>query len=269
MVLRGVALGVLVAGLVAANAEARVICTAVADAATGKTLREQGDCGQRVTPASTFKVAISLMGYDSGFLQDEHTPALPFKRGYVDWQPAWRQTTDPTNWIKYSVVWYSQQVTQSLGETRFQNYISAFHYGNEDVSGDRGKHNGLTRAWLSSSLKISPREQLAFLGSVATRQLPLSAHAFDMTDRITEVAALPGGWTVHGKTGSGAPLASDGSRDEAHAYGWFVGWATNGTRTIVFARLIQDEKKESESGGLRARTTLMNELPSLLGKLAE
>ncbi len=249
--------------------EARTICTAIADAGTGKILHQQGECGERVTPASTFKVAISLMGYDSEFLKDEHSPALPFHKGYPDWSPAWRQTTDPSNWIKHSVVWYSQQVTQALGETRFQNYVIAFHYGNEDVAGDPGKHDGLTRAWLSSSLKISPLEQLTFLGDVANRQLPLSPHAYDMTSRITEIAVLPNGWHVHGKTGTGSPPTPDGTYDGAHAYGWFVGWATKGSRTLVFARLIQNETEEPDSPGLRARASLVNELPSLLSSLAK
>ncbi len=97
-----------------------------------------------MTPASTFKIAISLMGYDSGFLKDEHAPALPFRQGYPDWNPSWKTTTDPTSWIRNSVVWYSQQVTRSLGAVRFRRYATAFHYGNEDVSGDPGRHDGLT-----------------------------------------------------------------------------------------------------------------------------
>ena len=70
MSLRSAALGFLVAGLAASTAQARTICTAIADAGTGKILMQQGDCSGRVTPASTFKIAISLMGYDSGFLKD-------------------------------------------------------------------------------------------------------------------------------------------------------------------------------------------------------
>lgn len=262
--MNGAVLGILAAGLVASSAQAGTICTALADAKTGQILDQQGDCGSRVTPASTFKIAISLMGYDSGFLKNEHSPLLPFQKGYPDWIPEWRQAIDPTNWIKYSVVWYSQQVTQSLGAARFQAYASKFHYGNADVSGDPGKHNGLTRAWLGSSLKISPLEQLVFLEKLVNRQLPVSAHAFDMTGRITQLVALPNGWEIHGKTGAG----SDGAYDEAHAYGWFVGWATKGARTIVFARLIQNDKPEPESPGLRARAALLSELPSRLDALA-
>jgi beta-lactamase class D len=266
---RGVILAGVLAVSIAATARAGELCTAMADAATGRMVEQQGDCARRVPPASTFKIAISLMGYDSGFLQDEHTPALPFRPGYPDWLPAWRQTTDPAGWIKNSVVWYSQQVTQSLGEARFRQYAAAFHYGNEDVSGNPGKHDGLTRAWLSSSLLISPLEQLAFLRKLVTRTLPVTPHAAEMTSRITLVTVLPDGWEIHGKTGTGSPPNPQGTYDEAHAYGWFVGWATKGARTVVFARLIQNEKPEPESAGLRARAALLAELPARLAALPE
>jgi beta-lactamase class D len=263
----------LISGLVAVNLtavplHARMLCTTFADAHTAQILEEHGACDEEVTAASTFKIAISLMGFDARLLEDAHSPAWPFHEGYADWRPEWRQTIDPTSWIKYSVVWYSQQVTQKLGPARFQDYVHAFHYGNEDVSGDPGKHNGLTRAWLSSSLKISPHEQLTFLEKLLNRQLPVSSHALDMTRAITRIG-VEDGWEIYGKTGTGAPVGADGTRDEARSYGWFVGWARKGATVIVFARLIQDDgqaPEKQELAGLRARATLLAELPASLKK---
>jgi beta-lactamase class D len=74
----------------AAAAQTVIRCTEMADAASGKLLIHEGQCDERVTPASTFKIAISLMGYDSGILRNEHAPTLPFRKGYIDWNPAWR-----------------------------------------------------------------------------------------------------------------------------------------------------------------------------------
>lgn len=255
------ALGLLSIG----NCLAATLCTAVADATSGRMIVRQGSCENRVTPASTFKIAISLMGYDSGFLIDEHSPNLPFREGYPDWRANWRTATDPTSWIRNSVVWYSQQVTGQLGERRFQKYVKAFHYGNEDVSGDPGQHNGLTRAWLSSSLQISPLEELGFLERLVQKRLGVSARSYDMTSRITTLDAEPDGWLVHGKTGTGFPVHA-GAADEEHAYGWFVGWALKGRESIVFVRLIQDEHAETEPAGMRARDALLKDLPALLGR---
>ena len=254
-------------GLALPGAQAAGSCTAVADALTGKLLKREGACEERVTPASTFKIALSLMGYDAGYLTDEHLPALPFREGYADWMPSWRATTDPTTWIRNSVVWYSQRMTEWLGEERFRHYVEAFHYGNEDVAGDPGKSNGLTEAWLSSSLKISPLEQLEFLHKVLARRLPVSARAYDMTSRITAVGVLPNGWEVHGKSGSGSRVNADGSVDRARQIGWFVGWASKGTRMLAFVRCLQDDAPQSESAAKRAREGMLRELPGILDSL--
>jgi beta-lactamase class D len=251
------------------TARAEILCTAVAVAATGTVLKQEGACDRKITPASTFKIALSLMGYYSGYLTDERLPALPFHQGYADWVESWKASTDPTTWIRNSVVWYSQRLTEWLGNGRLRRYVIAFHYGNEDISGDPGKDNGLTHAWLSSSLKISALEQMTFLRKIVRRQLPVSAHAYDMTSRITAIALLPNGWDVHGKTGTGSPVRDDGSLDESHSFGWFVGWATNGNRTLVFARCVQDEKAESTNAGIRARAAFMYELPALLDALSK
>ncbi len=50
-----------------------------------------------------------------------------------------------------------------------------------DVSGHPGANDGLTRAWLISSLQISADEQAAFLRRMLGRELGLSGHAYAMT----------------------------------------------------------------------------------------
>lgn len=234
------------------SAHSAELCTAIADAGTGKVLMQRGDCGHRVTPASTFKIAISLMGFDAGFLKDEHTPKILFREGYLDWRDNWKEATDPAKWMRDSVVWYSQQVTTALGKERFAHYTSKFAYGNADVSGD-AEHDGLTMSWISSSLKISPLEQLAFLRKVVNRQLGVSQHAYEMTTALTRFGQLPGGWDVNGKTGA------------ASGYGWYVGWARRGQRKLVFARLIQKDATQDQDtpAGVLARDAFIAEFPAL------
>ncbi|MFL6674407.1 MAG: class D beta-lactamase [Massilia sp.] len=257
MSLRDVVVGVLGTMVAISGTNAHEVCTAIADAATGQVLVQRGDCQRRVTPASTFKIAISLMGYDSGFLKDEHIPKLPFREGYVDWRANWREPTDPAKWMKDSVVWYSQQVTRSLGKDRFAEYTRKFQYGNANVSGD-AENDGLTMSWISSSLRISPLEQLSFLTKVVNRRLGVNEHAYDMTASLTKFGQLPGGWNINGKTGA------------ASGFGWYVGWATKGPRTFVFARLIQkdDTQPKDAPAGVLARDGFIEELPALLAPLA-
>ncbi len=236
-------------------------CTIMADAATGELLLSEGQCDARVTPASTFNIVVSLMGYDSGILQDEHAPRLPFKPGYPDYVESWRADTDPAGWLRDSVLWYAQQVTARLGRQQFVDYIARLGYGNGDVTGDPGQNNGLSMSWLSSSLTISPAEQVSFLRKVVNRQLPLSAKAYEMTARIMPANTTANGWEIRGKTGTATPVLASGADDERLQYGWYVGWARKGTRTVVFARLIMDERKQGSYGGMRAKRDFIASFP--------
>ncbi|MDY0976278.1 penicillin-binding transpeptidase domain-containing protein [Massilia sp. CFBP9012] len=236
-------------------------CTLMLDAASGARLVEQGDCGVRATPASTFNIVVSLMGYDAGILLDAHTPALPFKKGYIDWLPAWRTTTDPTGWIRNSTVWYAQQVTSRLGVDGLQSYLQRFDYGNRDLSG------GVTDAWIGSSLQISAQEQAAFLRKVVNRELGLSAQAYDTTATLLRLPTLPNGWDVYAKTGTAVLEQPAGTTEPPRSYGWFVGWAVKDGRTVVFTRLTLDRQHPQRAAGPLLKEAFLRELPSRLDAL--
>lgn len=251
-------------GALVSSAEAAPICTLVSDVKTKAILHQSGECSRRISPASTFKLALSLMGFDSGVLRNEHSPILNYKAGDPDWGGAsWRQPTDPERWIRYSVVWYSGRIAHALGTPRVEHYAHAFGFGNADISGDPGKSNGLDRAWISSSLKISPLEQLRFQEKLAKGELPVSAQALALTSRLSLVDPHPDGWEVHGKTGTAYPRNAEGISDEARGYGWFVGWAVKGDRTVAFVRLEQDAQPHTVPAGLRARDNFLDQLPVL------
>jgi beta-lactamase class D len=126
-------------------------------------IQEKGDCGTRYAPCSTFKIPLSLIGFDSEIFIDEANPVWKFKKGYADKLDVWKQDQTPQSWMKYSCIWYSQVMTKELGMKKFQKYVNQFDYGNKDLSGDYAQNNGLTNSWLSSSLEISSNEQIAFL----------------------------------------------------------------------------------------------------------
>ncbi|MET1027553.1 MAG: class D beta-lactamase [Dongiaceae bacterium] len=251
----------------ASPAFSATVCTLLTEVDTGKVLAQDGNCNRRNSPASTFKVALSLMGYDAGILKDATTPALPYKPEYDAWNPAWKVTTDPTSWLAKSVVWYSQVLTRQMGRDKFAHYVQAFDYGNADVSGNPGKGDGLTQAWLSSSLKISPAEQAAFLRKMLNHQLPVVAQAIELTEQIMPVSKLSNGWQVHGKTGTGYQLNADGTPNKARQFGWFIGWSDKGNHRVIFVHLIQDERLESVPGGFRARDDMLSSLPAMLNNL--
>ncbi|MCD6034340.1 MAG: blaD [Rickettsiales bacterium] len=226
----------------------------------GHLLQQEGRCEKRAAPCSTFKIAISLMGYDDGILIDQTTPEWPFKEEYSDWLDVWKQPHNPTMWIKNSCVWYSQLITNKLGEEKFKHYVSAFDYGNQDVSGDKGKHNGLTRSWLSSSLTISPKEQMEFLQKLVANKLPVSAKAQELTRSLLFIEELENGWKLYGKTGSGNKLNKDGSKNQDRQIGWFIGWLEKEERHIIFVHYIEDDQKMETYASLRAKAAAKEKL---------
>lgn len=229
-----------------------------------KVIKQEGDCNSRHSPCSTFKIPLSLMGFDSGILIDQTHPEWAFKPGYVDWFEAWKQPHHPTNWMKNSCVWYSQVLTNKLGLKKFKSYVAKLNYGNQDISGDKGKDNGLTDSWLSSSLQISGAEQIAFLQKLIMGSLPVSHESQEFTKNILFVEELPNGWSFYGKTGTGYLLNHDGSRNEDRQIGWFIGWIEKGDRKIVFAHYIEDDQKMDSPAGRRAKEIAKEKLLKVL-----
>ncbi len=259
------ALAVFTAGFISLHntAMAATSCTIVVDHKSAAIIHEQGDCKTRQGAQSTFKIPLALMGFDSGILVDAHNPSWAYDDSYETNREAERQTTDPLRWEKESIVWFSQKLTRTLGGKKFKSYVDAFNYGNKDISGDPGKNNGLTHSWLSSSLQISPVEQVGFVRGMLNRDFDISAQAYDKTLSIIPVFETDG-WKVHGKTGTGFEKKADGTLNRSRQQGWFVGWAEKDNRTIVFAKFAADTKNESIYAGPRTRDAFLSELPAIM-----
>lgn len=173
-----------------------------------KILIQEGECNTAYSPASSFKIALSLIGFDSGIFKNIDNPVWVLPEGVDPYINVCKADQNPRTWMKNSCLWYSQILTTKLGMKKFQEYVTEFNYGNMDLSG------GLTEAWVSSSLKISPLEQVVFLKKVVEQKLPISKKAYDLTKEIMFIQELVGGWKLYGKTGNGML-----SNDLQH--GWF------------------------------------------------
>jgi beta-lactamase class D len=249
--------------LTAEAADAKPLeCTLVVDAASGEVLHKAGTCDQRFAPASSFKVPLAVIGFDAGILKDAHNPAWPYKPEY-DAPKRVQKTVDPTIWEVDSVLWYSREITRQLGQKRFADYVARLRYGNQDVSGEPGKDNGLTRSWLGSSLTISPEEQVGFLRRLLAGTLAASPEAQQKTRAILPEFNTDG-WTIYGKTGSTWLNRPNGKADRDRPLGWFVGWGEKGSKRIVFARLYIGTEPYEDGMGLRQRQLFLDALPGLI-----
>lgn len=230
-------------------------------------IHREGDCDKPYAPCSTFKIPLSLIGFDSGILVDEMHPIWPFKEGYVDWREVWKEDQTPKSWIKQSCVWYSQVLTKQLGMEKFQDYVTKFAYGNQDLSGDKRKNNGLTNAWLSSSLEISSLEQVGFLEKMLMGKLPIDPRAIIMTKNLLFVEELKEGWKLYGKTGSGVLLSPDKAKKLEIQHGWFIGWIEKGDEIIIFSNHKTDDKKEETFASLRAKEDAKERLIKIIDQM--
>lgn len=123
----------------------------------GTVLKNEGNCNTPYAPESTFKIALSLIGFDSGIFKTETDPSWSLPECTDPYINVCKGNHNPRTWMRDSCLWYSRVLTTKLGMEKFQDYVSKFSYGNKDLSG------GLTSAWISSSLKISPDGQAEFL----------------------------------------------------------------------------------------------------------
>jgi len=198
------------------------------DGLTNKRVLELGArIDERISPWSTFKIPLCLMGYDAGILKDEKTPIWDFKEGYDDFLAPWRGPQTPQSWIKDSCVWYSKILSLQLGLEKIQSYLVDMEYGNRDLSGGLAPPGSKSVAWINSSLKISPKEQVNFIQKLVCGQLPISHQAIQMTKLLLFKEELPEGWKLYGRTG----------------HGWFIGWIEKDPNFFPFAYHIREQEQ--------------------------
>jgi beta-lactamase class D OXA-29 len=203
-----------------------------------RVLALEGNCAERASPCSTFEIVINLMGYDSGILKDKRDPES--LDGESD----------------------AQRIMQSLSLEVFQSYVKKLNYGNKNIAGDKGKKNGWAHSWLSSSLKISPFEQITFLTKLIYSELPVSRQAQDFTRQLIYREELPNGWKLFGKTGTGLAQNKQSVQDDGPQIGWFIGWVVKEKHVIVFAHLIEGQKVNGKEAFNQVKERLLPLLES-------
>ncbi|HWR40746.1 MAG TPA: BlaR1 family beta-lactam sensor/signal transducer [Patescibacteria group bacterium] len=202
-------------------------------------LYHEANSRQRVSPDSTYKIISSLVGLETGILQDEHTSRVwdgtvyPFER--------WNRDQTLASAMAQSVSWYFAESDAAVGKQALGRYLAQSGYGNGDLSGD------MKDFWVESSLKISPWEQVELLRKLYTYELPFSRRNIDIVKNIIKVPEQ-GTATLSGKTGTGIV--------NGHSVnGWFVGYVENAGKVYVFATNIQGKER---ADGVNARNITLS-----------
>ena len=161
----------------------------------------------------------------------------------------------PQSWMQHSCIWYSKLIALQLGPEEVQGYITSFEYGNQDMSGGLAKPGPINPAWVNSSLKISPQEQVEFIQKMIHQELPVSSHAVHMTREILFKEELTDGWKLFGKTGWGGTIKDKESAELE--VGWFVGWIEKDQQFFPFAYNIRQKSTNPAERIPRVKELLM------------
>ena len=186
----------------------------------------------RFSPASTFKIANSLIGLASGAVADVDEALYHYDGKEQLYLDSWEQDTSLRTAIKVSHLPAYQLLARKIGLPQMQSNLNKMGYGNGKI----GK--SVETFWLDDSLKISAIEQTQFLAQLAQGRLPFPAQ---VQADVREIAKLETGknWTLYGKTGW------TGQRQPST--GWFVGWVEQDGRIYSFALNMQMPKVSTAS----------------------
>lgn len=180
------------------------------------------------TPASTFKIFLSLVSLELGVVQDDKF-IIPWD-GVPTMKPEWNKDMDLREAFRVSSEPYFREVARRIGKERLQHYLDTVRYGNRMIG------DSVATCWTDNTLKISADEQVGFIKKLYFNQLPFS----DRTQRIVRSLMLhenPGGPKLYYKTGRA-------SHDGKNIL-WVVGFA-------------EDEVKVKESKGSMNKSDVRN-----------
>lgn len=185
---------------------------------------------QAYLPASTFKIANSLIALQTGVIQDIET-TLPWDSVDRGWSK-WNMDHNLRSGMEYSAVWFYQELARRIGPERMQLWVDSLGYGNKDISG------GIDQFWLNGGLRISPYEQIHFLQRLFENKLPVDTAVMESVKEIM-ILEKTDQHTLRGKTGW--------ARDVDPEVGWFVGWVENSQGVHYFATLILSKEDAGAS----------------------
>jgi len=165
-------------------------------------------------PASTFKIANSLIALETGAVRDENE-VIPYG-GKPQRIKAWERDMSMREAIVVSNVPVYQEIARRVGLDRYAEWLERLNYGTRQTGSD------VENFWLEGPLEISTTEQVKFLALLAEGKLNASRSSQD-TVRNLLLLEDRNGVKLYGKTGWQPPV------------GWWVGWVEKEGKVFTFA----------------------------------
>ncbi len=191
-------------------------------------------------PQSTFKIMATLMGLENGVIKNQNSQM--HYNGSKYWLDAWNKNVTLAEAFQFSCVWYFHQVVYAIPQEKVTQFLKKIAYGNEDLSQWQGNGSNakkeLNGFWLSSSLKISPLEQVRVISDIFENKTKIDKkHMAILKDIMRQErnfekqsSALAAQKTnMYAKTGSNMRGKS-----------WFVGFTEKDNTRKYFAFYVND-----------------------------
>jgi beta-lactamase class D len=172
----------------------------------------------RFVPASTFKIANSIIALETGVVSDENEVVpyggrpQPFKQ--------WERDMSMREAIALSVVPIYQELARRIGHERYRDWLARLDYGNRQTG------TVIDTFWLDGPLEISAVEQARFVARLATGKLAASPRAQAIARDIIRLETITGK-VLYGKTGWRTSSTPN--------LGWWTGWVDDNGTISAFA----------------------------------
>ncbi|QES87767.1 class D beta-lactamase [Rhizosphaericola mali] len=190
-------------------------------------------------PASTFKIVNSLIGIETGAIDNER---MIIKWDGIHRRPEWDKDLTMEQAFKVSAVPYYQEVARRIGKDTMQNWLDTLHYGSTKIT------SKIDTFWLDNSLKITADEQLGLVKRLYFEQLPFQKRTINIVKKVM-VQQQNSNYILAYKTGLGF--------DNGRPIGWVVGWIEENKHPYFFVLNIEGQPGKDISA---TRLKILNDI---------
>ena len=178
-------------------------------------------------PASTFKIVNSLIGLQTGVINNEKM-VIPWD-GVKRSNEAWNKDLTMEEAFRVSAVPYYQEVARRIGKDAMQRWLDTLGYAAK--YGRAVIHNDIDSFWLNNDIKITADEQLGLVKRLYFEQLPFQQRAQQIVKKVM-LQEDNANYRLSYKTGWGF-------RENGNSIGWIVGWEEENKHPYFFVLQIE------------------------------
>ena len=184
-------------------------------------------------PASTFKIINSLIGIQTGRINNERMiipwDSIVRKFPNGDTAKAWNKDLTMEEAFKVSAVPYYQEIARRIGKDTMQRWLDTLGFGSRYKKFEIT--NNIDTFWLDNTLKVTPDEQLGLVKKLYFNQLPFQGRPQDIVKKVM-MQENNSNYKLSYKTGWGFTENGD-------ALGWVVGWIEENQHPYFFVLNIE------------------------------